>query len=180
MAAKKQSTDDKTPYYWAAARIALGLTFLWAFLDKLFGLGFATCRDVQTNTVTVICEKAWVHGGSPTTGFLKFAAKGPLAPFYQGLAGNNLVDVLFMVGLGLIGLALIAGIGMRIATISGALLMLLMWSALLLPENNPIIDEHIIYSIVLLGLLAANRRQVWGLRNWWIKQPIVKRFPILE
>lgn len=180
MAATKQNINDKTPYFWAAARIALGLTFLWAFFDKLFGLGFATCRDAKTDAVTVLCEKAWVHGASPTTGFLKFATKGPLAEFYQGLAGNVFIDVLFMAGLGLIGFALIAGIGMRIATVFGVLMMLMMWSSMMLPENNPVLDDHIIYSIVLLGLLAANRRQVWGLRNWWIKQPIVKRFPILE
>jgi thiosulfate dehydrogenase (quinone) large subunit len=177
---KQNSSKDKSPYFWAAARIALGLTFLWAFFDKLFGLGFATCRDAATNTVTVMCGKAWVNGGSPTTGFLKFATKGPLAEFYQGLAGNAVVDILFMAGLLLIGLALVAGIGMRIATISGVLLMTMMWSALLLPENNPILDDHVIYSIVLLGLLASNGSQVWGLRNWWVKQSLVKRLPILE
>jgi thiosulfate dehydrogenase [quinone] large subunit len=85
-----------------------------------------------------------------------------------------------MAGLLLIGVALVAGIGMRLAIISGVLLMIMMWSSMLLPENNPIIDEHIIYSIILLGLLASNKDQVWGLRNWWIKQPLVKRLPILE
>ncbi|TMR37519.1 hypothetical protein ETD85_07950 [Nonomuraea zeae] len=29
-------------YVWAAARIAIGWIFLWAFLDKTFGWGFAT------------------------------------------------------------------------------------------------------------------------------------------
>ncbi|RGA01239.1 hypothetical protein DI270_030565 [Microbispora triticiradicis] len=46
-------------YVWAAARIAIGWVFLWAFLDKLFGWGFATPA-----------AKAWINGGSPTTGFL--------------------------------------------------------------------------------------------------------------
>ncbi len=177
---KLKTSGDKSPYFWAVARILLGLTFLWAFFDKLFGLGFATCRDAKTEAVATLCEKAWINGGSPTTGFLKFAAKGPLASFYQSLAGNTLIDILFMAGLLLIGFALVAGIGMRLATFSGVLLMLMMWSALLLPENNPIIDEHIIYAVVLFGLLAVNNRQVWGLRSWWIKQPIVKRLPILE
>ena len=178
--AKQNSTNDKSPYCWAMARILLGFTLLWAFFDKLLGLGFATCRDAETNTVTMLCEKAWINGGSPTTGFLEFATKGPFADFYQGLAGNTFVDVLFMAGLLLIGFALIAGIGMRIATISGVLLFMMMWSAMILPENNPIIDDHVIYSVVLLGLLAANDRQVWGLRSWWVKQSLVKRFPILE
>lgn len=177
---KQNSTGDKSLYLLALARISLGLTFLWAFFDKLLGLGFATCRNVETDTVAVLCEKAWIHGGSPTTGFLKFATKGPLADFYQSLAGNTFIDVLFMAGLLLIGLALVAGIGMKLATVSGVVLLLMMWSAMLLPENNPLIDDHIIYSIVLLALLAANSRQKWGLRSWWVSQPLVKRFPVLE
>ncbi len=176
----KQNADDKSPYFWAVARIFLGLTFMWAFFDKLFGLGFATCRDVKTEAVSMFCEKAWVSGGSPTTGFLKFAAKGPLESFYHNLAGNMFIDVLFMAGLFLIGFALVFGIGMKLASVSGVLLMAMMWSALLLPENNPVIDEHVIYSVVLLGLLAANHQQKLGLRHWWVKQSLVKRFPVLE
>lgn len=177
---KQKPIYDKSLYAWAAVRLAIGFTFLWAFFDKLLGLGFSTCRDASTNVVNVMCEQSWYQGGSPTAGFLKFATKGPLADFYQGLAGNTFVDMLFMAGLLLIGVALVAGIGMRFATISGVLLMIMMWSSMLLPENNPIIDEHIIYSIILLGLLVSNKQQVWGLRNWWIKQPLVKRLTILE
>ncbi len=178
--AKAKQKKDKAPYYWALARIMLGFTFLWAFFDKLLGLGFATCRNAKTDAVTMLCEKAWVNGGSPTSGFLKFATKGPFADIFQSMAGNKLVDILFMTGLLLIGLALLFGIGMKIATVSGALLLMLMWTATLYPENNPFIDDHIIYSIILLGLLKSNQTQVWGLRSWWVKQPLVKQLPILE
>jgi hypothetical protein len=51
--------DRKAQYFLAAARIALGWTFLWAFTDKLLGLGFATEP-----------QNAWIRGGSPTFGFL--------------------------------------------------------------------------------------------------------------
>lgn len=176
----KKQKEDKSLYAWALARISLGLILLWAFFDKLIGLGFTTCRDAKTDAVTVMCENAWVEGGSPTTGFLKFAAKGPLEGFYSSLAGNTLVDILFMAGLFLIGFALVLGIGMKIATLSGVLLMLMMWSAVLPGENNPVLDDHIINIIILIGLLLANDRQKWGLRNWWVKQPLVKRYPVLE
>lgn len=177
---KNKITKDKSSYYWAVARITLGLTFLWAFFDKLLGLGFATCRDPKTENVILMCEKSWIAGASPTSGFLKFATKGPLAEFYQSLAGHPVVDLLFMAGLLLIGLALITGIGIKIATASGALMMIMMWSSALLPENNPLIDEHIIYSIVLLGILASNKNQKWGLGKWWSKQRLVKKIPLLE
>jgi hypothetical protein len=58
-----KSKSDKSIYAWAGVRIALGLTFLWAFFDKLFGLGFSTCRDASTNVVTVMCEQSWYQGG---------------------------------------------------------------------------------------------------------------------
>ena len=66
----------------------MGLIFLWAFIDKVFGLGFATTAD-----------KSWIAGGSPTTGFLQFGVHGPFAGFYHSLSGIPIVDVLFMLGL---------------------------------------------------------------------------------
>src|SRR3989344_5490043 len=108
MAVKK---TDKSPYIWALLRISLGATFFWAFLDKLLGFGFATCRDAGTNAVTTFCDKAWINGGSPTSGFLEHATKGPFADFYQSLAGNGFIDLLFMAGLFAIGLVFIIGVG---------------------------------------------------------------------
>jgi thiosulfate dehydrogenase [quinone] large subunit len=58
--------------------IAFGLTFLWAFFDKLLALGYATGRDAETGVVTVLGDQAWVNGGSPTYCFLTFGAEGPL------------------------------------------------------------------------------------------------------
>jgi len=79
-----------------------------------------------------------------------------------------------------LGLALTLGIGMRIAAVSGALLYLLMWSAVLPPENNPVIDEHILGAITLiaLGLVAAGN--VWGLGRRWSRLDIVRRYPWLR
>lgn len=178
--AKKATLSNNALYALAAARIGLGLVFLWAFFDKLFGLGFATCRDAKTDVVTQMCEKAWLNGGSPTTGFLKAAAKGPFQNFYNGLAGNALIDWLFMLGLLLIGLSLVLGIGIKIASVSGSVLLAMMWTAVLPPENNPAIDDHIIYIFVLLTIMFANSEQKLGLGAWWRKQSLVRKLPILE
>ncbi len=140
----------------AVTRIGLGWIFFWAFIDKLFGLGFATPP-----------ENAWLAGGSPTAGFLQFATTGPLAGFYQGIAGHPIVDGLFMFGLFGLGVALLTGVGMKIAGIGGPLLMLLMWSAHLPPENNPVLDDHIIYALILMTLSAAEAGETWGLGRWW-------------
>ena len=156
-------------YLLAYVRISLGLIFLWAFFDKLFGLGFATAAG-----------KSWFDGVSPTVGFLKFGTTGPLAPFYKGLAGNVFVDWLFMIGLLGIGFSLIAGIGVKIAGYSGALMMLLMWSALLPPKNHPFLDNHIIYLIVLLVIAKSNVGQILGLGKWWSQTNVVLKYKFLE
>src|SRR3989344_9000872 len=152
----------------AILRIALGLIFLWAFFDKTVGLGFATAP-----------EKAWLNGGSPTYGFLS-GVKGPLATFYNTLAGQGWVDVLFMLGLLGIGLALVVGIGMTVAAYSGGLLMILMWSASLPIKTNPIIDDHIIYLILLFVLARFNAGHYYGFGKQWSKTKIVKTYPVLE
>ncbi|PKQ14445.1 MAG: hypothetical protein CVT68_11840, partial [Actinobacteria bacterium HGW-Actinobacteria-8] len=44
-------------------RISLGFVFLWAFLDKLLALGFATGKDGETGVVDYLGPKAWISGG---------------------------------------------------------------------------------------------------------------------
>jgi len=153
-------------FVWVALRLTMGWTFFWAFIDKLFGLGFATEP-----------ASAWVAGGSPTLGYLKFATAGPFAPLFQAIAGNVFVDWLFMLGLGLIGLALLLGMGVQIAGWSGALMMAFMWLSNLPPANNPIVDDHIIYIFVLIGLATVKAGQWFGLGPWWSRK--VKDYPLL-
>ncbi len=174
---KSKVTADNV---WGVTRIGLGLVLFGAFVDKLIGMGFTTCRDTATNTINVMCDSAWLSGGSPTTGFLQFGTRGPLAEFYQSLAGNPLVDWLFMLGLLGIGLALLLGIGMRIATISGVALFLMMYTATIPPTNNPIVSDHIIYSLVLVGLYLQNDKQRYGLGSKWSKNKLVKKYPVLR
>ncbi len=103
----------------AALRIAFGLTFLWAFFDKTFALGFHTGYD-QTGQLDRFGDAAWINGGSPTEGFLAFGADGPFKGFYNSIAGAAWADTLFMLGLLGVGLALTFGFGMRLATAAGS------------------------------------------------------------
>ncbi len=159
----------KTEHVWGISRILLGWMFLWAFLDKTFGLGYATSTD-----------RAWINGGSPTSGYLEFAVSGVFEPLFTSIAGNELIDVLFMLGLLLLGIALLLGIGMRLATIGGVLMFVLLWSTNVPPANNPLIDEHIIYIFLLIGLCRVRAGETLGLGKWWSSTPLVKRLPILE
>jgi len=151
----------------ALLRISLGWVFFWGFIDKLFGLQFTTAS-----------EAAWLAGGSPTAGFLKFATKGPFAEFYQGLAGNAFVDWLFMLGLLLVGASLLLGIFNKLAAWSGALMMVLMYTAgFIPPEHNPIVDEHWVYALLLLLLAYSRAGDYWGFGQRWSRSSFVKRFP---
>jgi thiosulfate dehydrogenase [quinone] large subunit len=156
-------------YVTAAIRLSLGWVFLWAFLDKLFGLGHETES-----------KAAWINGGSPTNGFLKFGAAGPFKGFYNDIAGAAWADWLFMIGLAGIGVALIAGVAMRLAATAGAVLLVLMWTAVLPPENNLFMDDHIIYALVLVALAIAGAGHTLGLGGAWERLGIVKRFSFLK
>lgn len=156
------------PVIWAVTRIALGFVFLWAFLDKTFGLGFATPA-----------AKAWINGGNPTAGFLG-GVEGPFAGMFHAMAGTPVVNVLFMAGLAGVGLALILGIGLRIAAGAGALMMVFMWMASLPLSSNPFLDDHLVYALVLVGLAAANAGATLGLGRRWAATSLVGRLPILR
>lgn len=126
----------------ATLRLLMGFIFLWAFVDKTFGLGVATPA-----------EKAWIYGGSPTTGFLSNAVQGPFQTFFNNLSGIALVDWMFMLGLLFVGITLIFNRYVKWGAIVGIVMLVLMYLALLWPENNPFVDDHLVYSI-LLGYIA--------------------------
>ena len=117
-------------------RIGFGFTFLWAFFDKLLALGFGTGYD-EAGKLDRFGDAAWINGGSPTEGFLKFGADGPFKDFYNSIGGTPFADWGFMLGLLAIGVALTLGAGVRLAAAGGAVMYLLMWTVVLPPENNP-------------------------------------------
>jgi thiosulfate dehydrogenase [quinone] large subunit len=170
--ATKQTGNDKVWLGLALTRIALGFIFFWAFIDKLWGLGYATPA-----------ARAWANGGSPTTGFLKNAG-GPFGDFFNSLSGVALADWLFMLGLFGIGVALILGIGVRIAAWAGAAMMVLMylavWPYSAAKSNNPLVDDHVIYALVLVTLGWAQSNQKLSLAGWWESLAFVKKNPWLK
>jgi len=68
----------------------------------------------------------------------------------------------------------------KIASYSGVLMFFLMWAAVLPPEHNPFLDDHVIYSIILIGIAYMKAGFTWGLGEWWSKLKIVKNYPILQ
>jgi thiosulfate dehydrogenase [quinone] large subunit len=159
----------------AILRIVAGFYFFWAFLDKLFGLGYSTASD-----------RAWINGGSPTAGFLGSRHVGPFASMYRSMAGNSFLDWLFMLGLLGIGVALIVGAGMWIGAVGGVVMLLMMWTAVWpmarfndsgapTGSANPIVDDHIILALVLLVLAAYHAGNTFGLGRWWTSLGFVQK-----
>jgi len=164
----------------AVLRITMGLTFLWAFLDKTFGLGYSTSSS-----------HAWINGGSPTKGFLGHVEVGPFQGMLRDWAGQGWADWLFMIGLAAIGLALILGIGVRIAATTGVLLLAFMWFAefpiarfdstgAATSSTNPFIDYHLVYAVVLVALAVFAAGETWGFGRMWAKLDFVARNPWLR
>ena len=85
-----------------------------------------------------------------------------------------------MAGLAGIGIALMLGIGMRIAAVAGGLLYVLMWTAVLPPANNPFLDDHLINAAVLAGLALVGAGDTLGLGRHWARLPLVQRMPWLK
>jgi thiosulfate dehydrogenase [quinone] large subunit len=165
----RTTSETVVGYAAAIARLSLGWVFLWAFLDKAFGLGHDTASSAS-----------WINGGSPTKGFLGFAATGPFKGFYNQIAGQGWADVLFMLGLLAIGSALMLGVAMRLAAGAGAVLVVLMWTAVLPPANNPFMDDHLVYAVVLVLLAGLGAGHTLGLGARWESLPLVRRTPWLR
>ncbi|AVZ71392.1 hypothetical protein SLUN_03335 [Streptomyces lunaelactis] len=158
----------------AGLRIVTGFIFLWAFLDKTFGWGYATASG-----------KGWTDGGSPTKGFLSGVAAGPMESTFHSWAGAGWANWLFMLGLLGVGLALVSGIALRLAAVAGTALMAFMWIAEWPPakhladgspsmSTNPLIDYHVLYAAVLIALAVASAGTTWGLGRTWARLPVVR------
>src|SRR5215207_10167254 len=144
-ATQSDARDFPGARIWGVLRLAMGWVFLWAFLDKLLALGFASGRNPETGVADRFGDAAWIHGGSPTDGFLKF------------------------------------GLATRLAAGAGIVWMVLFYTASALsPENNPFMDDHIIYAIVLAGIAVVGGGRYLGLGKQWERLSFVQKYPILR
>ncbi|MFG2780972.1 hypothetical protein ACGFY7_24355 [Streptomyces prunicolor] len=161
-------------YAFASLRLLTGFVFLWAFLDKTFGLGYATPSG-----------KGWIDGGSPTKGFLSGVAAGPMESTFHSWAGATSADWLFMLGLAGIGVALVAGVALRFAAVAGTMMMAFMWLAEWPPARhlsdgspsmspNPFVDYHLVYAVVLIALAAVAAGDTLGLGKAWARLPLIR------
>lgn len=149
----------------AVIRLMMAGMLLWAFCDKLCGLGLATPAG-----------SGLLEGGSPTYDFL-ISVQGPCAGFFHALADHAAaVDVLTLLALLAIGLALLFGIATKIATWAGSALFLLFYLAVLPLSDNPCLDYHLLYIAALWAVYLGGGYACLGLADRWRALPLVQRW----
>jgi thiosulfate dehydrogenase [quinone] large subunit len=181
--AKAGSSEALGGRFWGLLRLSVGWVFLWAFLDKLLALGFASGRNPETGVVDRFGDSAWINGGSPTDGFLQHGlhTKAPFTDFYASLAGSAVIEWIYMLSMAAIGTALILGVATRLAAGAGIVWMAMFYTASAIwPENNPFLDEHIVYAIILAGSAYVGAGRYLGLGRRWERLSLVKRYPVLR
>jgi thiosulfate dehydrogenase [quinone] large subunit len=127
--------------------------------------------------------------------------QGIFHPFFAIFAAPGLaptVSVLVAYGHLLIGLSLLAGLMVRVSASFAIALLILYWLAGIDPPNIPAVnsgivasvayayrivryfggllgDNHTLYCVVLVYLIAARAGHIWGLDGWVMKLPFLAR-----
>lgn len=82
-------------------------------------------------------------------------------------------------GLLLLGVSLILGVGMRVSGVLGAMLMMLYYFPSLdfpmIGTTSYIVDEHVIYALVLLFLAGSESARYMGLGSWFVNKYAANR-----
>lgn len=121
------STDEGKGYLvLGIVRIVLGFMFVWAFFDKLLGLGMLTTP-----------ENAIINGGSPTEYYLTQLVSGPFEGMWHAIAGNSIVDLLLMFGLIAVGVCMMVGVASKLSTAGSVVMMILMYMLCIPPQDKP-------------------------------------------
>lgn len=148
-----------------ALRVVMGWIFLQAGLEKVF-------------------DPEWTAAG-----YLQNAVPegNPFGDLWLSMAGSPLVDALVAWGLTLIGLCLIVGLLVRFSAFWGAVMMLFFWASALqggllqgLPlEHGWVVDDHIVYAVLLFGLGAFGAGRILGLDRRLEESNLVQNNPWL-
>ena len=142
-------------------RMAMAWTFLYAASHQVFVPGWSATGFL---------------GSTKTFHFLFAPLTGP------GI--GPVVSFLVEYGHLLIGLSLLLGLMTRVSALAAILLMFFYWLAhmdfpFISDTNNFLVDEHVVYGLVLGLLIVRQAGHVWGLDGWLSRRPEVEGNPLL-
>ena len=138
---RKKLEKEAHQYALALLRVALGWLFFYAGITKILGPGWRP------------------------KGFLLGQSQGLFKSMFVAMAGSAVVDWLVMLGLTLIGAALILGVLTRFASFWGIVMMVLFYLPTFPPEHG-FVDEHIIYALVLAYFIAVKAGKYCGIDKY--------------
>lgn len=173
------------------------------FEGNLFGFNIKTEYNALSIAYAIVLMRVmmgWVmfQGGIvkvldpewTAAGFLQFAVPegNPFMGMWANFAGNPLIDGLVAWGLTLTGIGLILGAFTRWNAFWAAFMMIMFWMASLtggfaefLPlEHGWVVDDHLIYAIVLFGLGALGSGRILGVDAVIEKMDVVKENGFLK
>ncbi|WP_136715444.1 DoxX family membrane protein [Halorientalis salina] len=160
-----RETDFEYSEHWIGyallgLRLVMGWTFFYAGITK-------------------VLDPEWTAAGF----LLNAIPEGnPFGGLWATLANEWvwLIDPLNAWGLMLVGLCLLLGALVRWAAIWGAVMMLFYWAAALPLANGIVIDDHIVYALLLFGLGAFGAGRIFGLDGYLEETSLVQRYPKLR
>ena len=130
--------------------------------------------------ITKVLDPNW-----SAAGYLQGAKT--FAGFYQWLTQPNILPAINFInewGLTLLGVSLILGIFVRLSSVFGTVLMMLYYFPVLtfpyISQHSFIVDEHVIYALVLIFFAAIGAGRYYGLDTWCAGLPICVKFPRLR
>ena len=150
-----------------ALRLGLGFLFLWGGYEKMATKWGGLFWPGTTKTMA-------------TAGFLGHAVSGPFATLFNGLSGNPAIEYLVVYGELAIGISLMFGLFSRIGAISGVLMNLLFYLAQLPVQNNPVVNEYVVYMLVFALFIFVPVGRFLGVDGILQNLGAVERRPILR
>ena len=116
--------------------------------------------------------KGYLMGAKTFTGFYHWFA------LPQNIGWVNFLNEW---SLTLLGISLLLGVFVRLSSVLGAVLMLLYYFPVLefpyVGQHSFLVDEHIIYALVLLIFAVVGAGRQWSLANWLAKLPWCSKYP---
>lgn len=156
-------SDRKLALTLALGRIAIGVIFLWASLEKIIGEGLGTWSAKEFLLSATDGSLGWpFYTGTVAAG----TVFNPTHDIWVALAGNEtaMTVIGYLVPLGQlgIGVALILGLLTRFGAAMGTLMMLFFFVAAW-DFQFGIVNQHLTYAVVTLALGIVGAGNYYGL-----------------
>ena len=154
-----ENTPERTVIF--LLRMSMAWIFLYAASHQVFVTGFSVTSFLGTAKT-----------------FHDFFA------LFTGPAIAPAITFLVAYGHLLIGLSLLTGLLVRVSSVFAIGLMLIYWMAhmnfpFISDTTNFLVDEHIVFALVLGLLIVSHAGRVWGLDAWVAKRSDVTKQPLL-